>query len=194
MSKIVRAFQESEHTIRRVIGRYCKRQEDVEDLAQQTFVRSFAAELKEEIREPRAFLIRVARNLALSEIKRHSNTKTDSLEDFGASEVLLDERIGAMEESLDARRKLEVIAKALATLPEESREALAMRKIDGLRFKEIALRQGVTVSAVEKRVARALMGVSVYLREQGHDPADFGALIAEKKPKDTGAPDKRGPR
>ena len=191
MSEIVRAFQKYEHTIRRVIGRYCKRQEDVEDLAQQTFVSSFAAELKQDIRQPRAFLIRVARNLALSEIKRHSNTKTDSLEDFAASEVILDERNGAMEESFDARCKLEVVAKALATLPEDSRNALIMRKIDELRFKEIAKRQGVTVSAVEKRVARALMGVSAYLHEQGHDPADFGALLVEKRRQRSEAADER---
>lgn len=174
MSDIYRAFLEHQTAIRRVIARYCAHPEDIEDLAQHTFLRGFAAETKTRIREPKAFLLRIARNLALSEIKRHGRRFTDSLEDCEISEVLKDDRQASAEDRLDATRKLAALSMAVAQLPPDCRDVLLMRKVEQLRFKQIATRLNVSVSTVEKRVAKALVLCAAVLRREGYDPTEFG--------------------
>ena len=83
MSKILQAFQEHEKSIKLIFARYCRRAEDIEDYTQETFLKAFAAETKTDIQNPKAFLLRVAQNLAFSEIKRKVNTNTDHYEDSG---------------------------------------------------------------------------------------------------------------
>lgn len=178
MSEIVRAYREHYRAIRSVIARYVKRAEDVEDLAQEAFLRGYMTELSERIARPRAYLIRIARNLAIDELRRRRGRPL-YLEDFDSKDVLLDERNGRAEERFDAQRKLTIIAEALATLPPEWRKAFLLRKMEGLRVKEIARRLDLSVSAVEKRLARALTLVNVWLLDNGHDPAEFGATIAK---------------
>ena len=180
MSGVYKAFLEYETVIRRVLARYASRPDTVDDLAQQTFLKCYAAEMKEEIREPKAFLLRVAKNVALSEVRRHVNTMTDSLEDFESSNVLKDERHSSPETEVDARRKLEVAAHALESLPAECRQALIMRKVEKLRFKQIATRLEVSVSTVEKRVAKALVLCNGWLRAHGYDPEEFGEALKGK--------------
>jgi RNA polymerase sigma factor (sigma-70 family) len=153
MSKILQAFQEHEKSIKRIFARYCRRAEDIEDYTQETFLKAFAAETKTDIQNPKAFLLRVAQNLAFSEIKRKVNTNTDHYEDSGGEEVLQDERQVSIENQIDGQRKLVVAAKVIASLPPDYRRALLMRKMEKLKFKQIATRLNVSLSTVEKRVA-----------------------------------------
>jgi RNA polymerase sigma-70 factor (ECF subfamily) len=46
------------------------RPDEIEDIVQETFMLSYAASRSQEIRDPQAFMIRVARNVALDHIKR----------------------------------------------------------------------------------------------------------------------------
>ena len=59
MSKVFKAFVLNEPAIRRVLARYLSRMEDIEDLAQETFLKCFAAEAKTEIHNPKAFLLQM---------------------------------------------------------------------------------------------------------------------------------------
>jgi RNA polymerase sigma-70 factor (ECF subfamily) len=45
----------------------------------------------------------------------------------------------------------------LQSLPAKAREALLLRKLDGLSYRDIASRLAVSVSSVEKYVASALL-------------------------------------
>lgn len=81
MSRMLRAFLENESGIRRFLSRRVRRPQDVDDLTQETFLRAYAAEGEQDVAAPRAYLYRVAKNLALNEKVRHANTRTSSLED-----------------------------------------------------------------------------------------------------------------
>ena len=178
MSKILHAFQQHEKSIKRIFARYCRRSEDIEDYTQETFIKAFAAETKTDIQNPKAFLLRVAKNLALSELKRKVNTNTDHLEDSGGTEVLTDERQVSIENQIDGQRKLVVACKVIASLSEHHRQALLMRKMEKLKFKQIATQLNVSLSTVEKRVATALVQCNTRLREEGYDPAEFGSVLS----------------
>jgi RNA polymerase sigma factor (sigma-70 family) len=174
MSTILRAFLQHQAAIKRVLARYVPL-EDRNDILQEAFLKAFAADMTTPVRDSKAFLFRVAKNLAISEMTRKSRSDTDYLEDFRSSDVLEDDRSGSAEAHIDGKRKLFVLTQALAQLPVECQRVFLMRKVEGLRIKQIATRLNVSVSTVEKRLARALLLCDRYIRRHGYDPAEFGA-------------------
>ena len=175
MSRIYRTFLNNQTAIRRIIAKYRPDKHDVDDLTQETFLKCFAAEISQEIQNPKAFMFRVAKNVAISEARRKRNFNTDSFEDSGGIDVYPDREQITPDDALHSRRKLAVFVEALSTMPTENRRALVMRKIEGLKFKQIAVRLGVSVSTIEKRVAAALVHCNSYMRKKGYNPSDFGA-------------------
>ncbi len=88
MPDLLEAYEDNILMIRQIIARYGIRPGDVEDIAQETFLRAFTAQAETKLRNPKAFLIRVARNLAASELKRKVNTTSVSIEQCGDPGVL----------------------------------------------------------------------------------------------------------
>jgi len=175
MSEILKAFIENERAIRRYISRFRFHAQDIEDFTQETFLKGFAAETHTEIREPKAFLFKIAKNVALLDIRKKKRGSVDFIEDSGGSELILDEGQATAEEWLDGRRKLALMAKAVATLPPQCRKAFMMRRVEGLKYKQIANRMNISVSAVEKHVTSGLLKCNAYLREHGYNASEFGA-------------------
>jgi RNA polymerase sigma factor (sigma-70 family) len=173
MSEILKAFLQNEAAIRRYLARYRANAQALEDLVQETFLRGFAAEMKSEIKEPKAYLFQVARSLALETIRRNERAPTSALEDCGGPDLILDEDQATAEEWLEGRRKLALFVRAVAELPPQCRAAFLMRRIEGLQYKQIANRMNISVSAVEKHVTAGLLKCNTYLREHGYDARDL---------------------
>ncbi|MCP5432728.1 MAG: RNA polymerase sigma factor [Alphaproteobacteria bacterium] len=167
MSRILKAFLENEGAIKRLLGRFFSRAQDVDDLAQEAFLRAFAAESDREIREPKAFLFRTARNLALNERARLAGKLTRSMEDSADSDVLVSAGQVSAEDQIDARQRLALFAEAVAALPPQCRRVFVLRKVHGLSQKDIAERLDISQSTVEKHVAMGLVKCSDYLRRAG---------------------------
>jgi RNA polymerase sigma-70 factor (ECF subfamily) len=54
-----------------------------------------------------------------------------------------------------ARERLETVKFVLGQMPERTREVFLMHRLDGMKYREIAATFGISVSAVEKHIARA---------------------------------------
>ncbi len=176
MSPIVKAYLGHSAALKRLLGKYLSRPEDVDDVAQGAFLRAFAAESRQEIKAPKSFLFTTARNLALSELTKKANRTSDALADFEGTAVLHDEKQLPADQTLEGREKLALFSEAVGHLPPQCRRVFLMRKIDGLPIKEIAVRLGITVSSVEKHLATGLLKCSDYLAERGYSPEDFGRV------------------
>jgi RNA polymerase sigma factor (sigma-70 family) len=175
MAGILQAFLENEKGLRNYLYRLRVRAQDVEDLIQQAFLNAFAAELKADIGDPKAFLYRVAKNLAFTDFRKRRRNPSDTVEDWNRLDVVLDESQVAADVLIESRRKLALFAKAVAYLTPQCRRAFLLRRMDGLDYKQIASRMNISVSAVEKHVANGLVKCNAYLRAHGYDPTDFGA-------------------
>lgn len=180
MSSILRSFLENERGLKRYLSRFLPRAQDVDDLAQETFLRAFA-EGGGQVNNPRAFLYRIARNLALNERDRMSHRVTTSMEDFPDPAVLGASDQVSVEETVEGRRKMAIFAEAISALPPQCRQVFILRKIHGLSQKEVALRLGLSVSTVEKHLASGLVKCSEFLRLRGYEVG--GAKIAEPRGK-----------
>jgi len=175
MSKILAAFQKQEAVIRRIVAKYRSNPADVEELTQDVFLAGFAAELRSEIHEPERLLFRIAKNLAINEAVRKVNTTSIAIEDSVILSVYKDEKQISAEDIVDTRQRLFIFSQALASLPPELRRVFVMRRVEGLKFKQIATRLNVSVSTVEKRAAAAMLECRKYLIENNHDLAEFWA-------------------
>lgn len=188
MSAILTAFLRNEAAIRRFLGRCRVSASAADDLLQETFLRGFAAELKCEIKEPKAYLFQIANSLVLENVRRHGRAPTQALDDCGGPDLLPDEDQAAADEWLEGRRKLALFVRAVAELPPQCRKAFLMRRVDGLQYKQIANRMNISVSAVEKHVTTALLKCNAYLREHGYDPRETAGATKSSAATDDSTP------
>jgi RNA polymerase sigma factor (sigma-70 family) len=68
------------------------------------------------------------------------------------------------DEVIAARERLVFVRKALSTLPPRTREVFLMHRLEGMRYREIAERLSISVSAVEKHIARATLRLTEALQ------------------------------
>ncbi len=136
--------------VRRIVDR-----NDVEDVLQEAFVRSFEAEGRHDIRDARAFLLRTARNVALDHVTSARYLRTGSLDSLD-EEYFIDEAL-PVEAQVDSEQRFLAFCEAVGSLPEQCRRVFVLRKVYGLSQQEIAMRLGIAQSTVEKHIARGLL-------------------------------------
>lgn len=153
-SDITHTFKVNEAPLRAFIARFLYRPHDVDDIAQETFIRAFKAEKKGTIDHPKAYLYRIARNLALKELTKKSTKMTSFIEDSCSSEVL--DQSQDVEKQIASREKLLKVQRAIGDLPPQCQRVFIMRKVYGFSHKEISHQLGISVSTVEKHIVSGL--------------------------------------
>ncbi|WP_422506663.1 RNA polymerase sigma factor [Stenotrophomonas sp. GZD-301] len=129
--------------------------QDAEDLVQETYLRLLRAhEGPGAIANPEAYLFTVALNLAREQAarRRWSTLPIEELEQL--SQGLAEEE--SVEEAAERDQRSQHLQRLLATLPEHTRAVLVMQYRDGLSYKQIAERLGVSPHMVKKHVVRGL--------------------------------------
>ncbi len=177
-SKLFAAYLRCERPLKRFLSRFA-RSEDVEDLAQEAFLRAFDAEVGQEIRSPKAYLFRVARNIALRDLSKKSRQLTDYLEDAIDEGPLGQE--ASCEDEVIAQQKLEHCCRGIADLPEQCRRVFLLRKIHAYSHKDIAEELGISTRTVEKHIAKGVDRFTEYMDK--HEPTPQTPCVDGKKAK-----------
>ncbi|MFZ5779020.1 MAG: RNA polymerase sigma factor [Pseudomonadota bacterium] len=155
ISVLVASFREHYQDLLRFLVRRTGDPERAADLAQDTYLRLAAASpAAGEIRNARAYVYRVAGNLAIDALRRERRTASD-LADAETGEGVPDPAPSAEVWTLD-RERLRLLELALDELPRNAREALLLSRVEGCSFAEIADRLGVSQSMVAKYIVQAL--------------------------------------
>lgn len=161
---LLAAFEKHQLALKRFISRYLRNAQDIDDVAQEAFLRALSAGRDTDIRQPKSFLFRIAKNVAVSELRSKARQITDYIEDQAASDVLQGE--WTAEDEAAARQKLGIHCEAVATLPPQCRRVYLMRKVYGMPHKEIAAHLGLAVSTVEKHLMRGVELCDRYVSEK----------------------------
>jgi RNA polymerase sigma-70 factor, ECF subfamily len=155
--------------IQRLIGRMVRDVDLVEDIAQETFIRAYRA--LHQFRGDAQFytwLYRIAVNTAkkaLVDLKRNPVL----LESSGAASEDADETYRPERELINyetpdsvlaAKEIAQMVNTALAALPEELRQAVTLREIEGLSYEEIAALMDCPIGTVRSRIFRAREAIS----------------------------------
>ena len=159
--------------IERLIGRMVRDTDLVQDIAQETFIRAYRA--LHQFRGEAQFytwLYRIAVNTAkkaLLDMKRNpvmyegamrGNDDSDETSRF-ERELISEE---TPETVLAAREIAQAVNAAMAALPEDLRQAVTLREIEGLSYEEIATAMECPIGTVRSRIFRAREAISARVR------------------------------
>lgn len=174
--KLLEVFVALRRKLARAVSRIVPPPE-IEDIVQETYVRVCEFVQGDDIRHPRSFLYRTARNLALDHIKRSASRSTVSLSDdeehYGDGDLSQAGR--DVYDQLAAKQEFELFCEAVQQLPPQCRRAFVLRKVYGYSQKEIARALGISESTVEKHIAYGIKRCSAFVAErtEPHEVADI---------------------
>ncbi len=142
---------------------------DVDDVVQESYLRIWKAKSLHRIAAAKAFLFRIARNLAIDHIRHETASPIETGRVLADLPVLDMAPNGA--EALLAQDTFDLLAEAVGALPERCRAVFFLHKLKGLTQKETALQLGLAERTVEKYTAHGLKKVEAYLRAHGIEDA-----------------------
>ena len=131
---------------------------DARDLVQEAFSRALEhAGAYDSTRSFDSWLLRILHNVFLDSMRRHSHSRTVSLdapapvEDAGWADLLAGDDPSPADE-LVLKESLDLLQRALARLPTTYRSAIALCDIEGLSYEEIAQVMAINVGTVRSRI------------------------------------------
>lgn len=145
-----------------------------EDLAQQAFVKLGERPADQAHESPRAFVFRVAINLARDALRRQK--LASRLVSASAPALEADAEPDA-ERTIIAKQELGVLSRVVEGLPPRHRRFLAANRVAGQSFAEIARQNGVSEALVRKTVSEA---VAACQRAIAGGQIDFRGLSRER--------------
>ena len=135
------------------LARYLLRDEhEAEDAVQEAFLRAFRHFDGFRGVDGRAWLLRIVRNTCFTHLRRR-RSGGENLE-FDEQVHTVEDGTAGPEENLTHTLAKESVREGLTRLPAEFREALVLRELEGLSYKEIAQVAGVPIGTVMSRLSR----------------------------------------
>ena len=127
---------------------------NIDDIIHDSYLRCLRARRADEIRAPKAFLFRTARNLALDHLRSHQVSKRTPMVDSEFSNVV-DLSVEVPEEVARGQELL-ILKQAIQSLPDRCREIFIMHKFQELPPREIAKILGLSAQTVSNQLQRGL--------------------------------------
>lgn len=150
MGDVLQVFRK----VRAVMLRHGVAPQDVDDIVQEAFARLEAYTRKQELRSQEAFLVTTALNVSRDRVRRRARAPRHS-DEFDLETI--SDAAPQPEERLAIQERLRRVNSGLARLDPKTRRCLLAQRVDGFTFAQIAKRENLSVAAVEKRVARAVL-------------------------------------
>jgi len=144
-----------------------RNQSDIADLRQDVYVRVLEGAKREIPERARQFVFTTARNLLVDRVRRERIVPFDAVADADALELEMD--APGPERTTLARDELRRLQTALDRLPDRPRQAVVMRRVEGLTGREIAARMGISEAAVSKHIDAGIRALANLLYGE---PAD----------------------
>ncbi|GAM97371.1 sigma factor of ECF subfamily [alpha proteobacterium U9-1i] len=156
-----------------LLGFFARRVHDhaeAEEMTQEVFFR--LAKRPDVLSEPtiEGYIFETAANLVRDRVRRNRVRNPEGqvqLEDI----VELPSDEPSVERALEGRRRLRVLLDALSELSPKCRSVFLLHRYSGMPQSEIAKRFGISVSAVEKHMTRALLHVKKAMQDDDHEQA-----------------------
>lgn len=156
-------FEAEESPLLRFACGLVGQRQTAEDLVQDAFLKLHKH--WEEVSQPRAWLFRCVRNLALNHIRDHRReTELDPDKEPPGSSAMPEELLGRME----AVGSLQLL---VAEMEPEDRELIALKYGEDLKYQQISQRTGLSVGNVGYKLHHLLKGMADSLRSMGIESA-----------------------
>jgi len=158
------AFNQIVQTYRRrifgTVSRLIGRPEDVEDVAQEVFIRLYYS--LDQLRSPEVFepwLYRLTVNAALDYLRKRRKRKSEArVADLSEQQVMMADAAAGSKIELEAKERARVrefVDSLLSEVSEEDRLLLTLKEVEGLSLKELEKIYRVNENALKVRLFRA---------------------------------------
>jgi RNA polymerase sigma-70 factor (ECF subfamily) len=149
-------YREHAAALRRRLRGRVGSSEEANELVHDAFARLLGARPLLDVREPRAFLNRIVRNLLIDRLRRHSARPVHITIDSERDSAVPPEQEQAIELEQMRHRYRQVID----ALPPRMRHVFVLHRLEGLSYKEIAERLDISTRTVEWHIAEAIVRLS----------------------------------
>ena len=166
-------FERHRNLVYRFVYQMSNRRDDAEDLTQEVFIRAY--QNLHRYRDEAKFttwLLRIATNLATDKSRMAQRRMTLENQESGSQGALAWMTIGNTEdpvENMEGARRVQVLKKALMSLPDHHRNVIVMRDIEEMEYRDMAEVLGCTIGGAKLRVLRgrrALKDKMIVLMEE----------------------------
>ena len=163
---LVRKYQ---HRVAALIGRYIPDWSECQDVAQEAFLRAYRA--IGNFRGDAQFytwLHRIAVNTAKNHLVAHNRRPpTDDIDVSDAEQFESGLRLrdnDTPERELMRQQLEQTVLAAVEALPQDLRDAITLREVEGMSYEEIAERMGCPIGTVRSRIFRAREAIDARMR------------------------------
>ncbi|MDD1606786.1 MAG: RNA polymerase sigma factor [Methylococcaceae bacterium] len=151
---IATVYQQHQNELIYYTARITACRESAEDITQESFMILFHEVKQQKIENPRAFLFRVARNLAFDHLKHKKVTENYAQ----AQHPILESTLEALsiEQILENNQYIDTLKQVIDELPPRCRDAFILNKMHEMSYVEVAQHTGISESGVEKHIMKGL--------------------------------------
>jgi RNA polymerase sigma-70 factor (ECF subfamily) len=139
--------------------------EDAQDIVQESFLRALRSRDQCRQESVRAWLLKIVRNTCHTWLtsNRTRSAPLAMLDTVSASDS------ASPEAAVQRRQDAGVVRRAIEALPDEFREVIVLRELEGLPYKEIAEIEAVPIGTVMSRLSRARARLKELLADYGEE-------------------------
>jgi RNA polymerase sigma-70 factor (ECF subfamily) len=149
--------------LRRLLRSRGNNTDDADDLIQEAFLRLQIYCREHDVSHVEAFLVRTALNLSSDFHRRRQSTLAIS---ETLKTLLLSDTSPATDEVCSSRERLLRMRAGIDRLSPRRREVFILNRIEGYSFPQIAEQLGITLSAVEKHAAKAILLITDWMEDE----------------------------
>jgi len=151
---IATVYQQHQNELIYYTARITACRESAEDITQESFIILCHEVKQQKIENPRAFLFRVARNLAFDHLKHKKVTENYAQ----AQHPILESTFEALsiEQILENNQYIDSVKQVIDELPPRCRDAFILNKMHEMSYVEVAQHTGISESGVEKHIMKGL--------------------------------------
>ena len=152
------------HWLTRYFRRRVRNDAEIEDMVQDVFARMVARDSPDPVEHLGGYVLKTASSVLTDWIRRRSSHRAGLHVAF-EPEMHGEDEIDP-ERILRGKEELHAATLVLLRLPERTRTVFILRRLEGRRFQDIATLLGISVSAVEKHMVRAIRELSLEMENR----------------------------